>query len=66
MNERLVEDWLAKANERLYQTPFAQSLIADGMEVLRVAHNRATVIGQVYTNEREFLASNARRLEQIV
>ncbi|MCC6819248.1 MAG: hypothetical protein IT579_00820 [Verrucomicrobia subdivision 3 bacterium] len=39
MNERLVEDWLAKANERLYQTPFAQSLIAEGMEVLRVAHS---------------------------
>ena len=39
MKERLVEDWLAKANERLYQTPFAQSLIAEGMEVLRVAHS---------------------------
>jgi len=39
MNERLVEDWLAKANERLYQRPFAPSLIAEGMEVLRVAHS---------------------------
>lgn len=39
MNERLVEDWLTKANERLYQTPFAQSLIAEGMQILRVAHS---------------------------
>lgn len=39
MNERLVEDWLAKANERSYQTPFAQSLLAEGMEVLRVGHS---------------------------
>jgi hypothetical protein len=38
MNERLVEDWLAKANERSYQTPFAQALLADGMQVLRVGH----------------------------
>jgi len=38
MNERLVEDWLAKANERSYQTPFAQSLLAEGMQVLRVGH----------------------------
>lgn len=39
MNERLVEDWLAKANERSFQTPFAQSLLAEGMEVLRVGHS---------------------------
>jgi hypothetical protein len=39
MNERLVEDWLTKANERSYQTPFAQSLLSDGMQVLRVAHS---------------------------
>lgn len=39
MNERLVEDWLAKANERSYQTPFAESLVAEGMEVLRVGHS---------------------------
>jgi hypothetical protein len=39
MNERLVEDWLAKANERSYQTPFAQSLLAEGNEILRVAHS---------------------------
>jgi len=38
MNERLVEDWLTKANERLYQTPFAQSLLAEGMQVLRIGH----------------------------
>jgi hypothetical protein len=39
MNERLVEDWLAKANERSYQTPFAQSLLADGFEILRIGHS---------------------------
>ncbi|MGA2544281.1 MAG: hypothetical protein ABSG78_22245 [Verrucomicrobiota bacterium] len=39
MNERLVEDWLARANERSYQTPFAQSLLADGFEILRVGHS---------------------------
>jgi len=39
MNERLVEDWLGKANERSYQTPFAQALIGEGMEVLRVGHS---------------------------
>src|SRR4030095_2747224 len=39
MNERLVEDWLSKENERSYQTPFAQALIADGMQVLRVGHS---------------------------
>ena len=38
MNERLVEDWLTKASERSYQTPFAQALLADGMQVLRVGH----------------------------
>src|SRR5206468_4572259 len=39
MNERLVEDWLAKANERSYQTPFAQALMAEGMQILRVGHS---------------------------
>lgn len=39
MNERLVDDWLTNANERSYQTPFAQSLIAKGMQVLRVGHS---------------------------
>jgi hypothetical protein len=39
MNERLVEDWLTKANERSYQTPFAQALLAEGMQVLRVGHS---------------------------
>ena len=39
MNERLVEDWLIKASERSFQTPFAQSLLADGMQVLRVGHS---------------------------
>jgi hypothetical protein len=39
MNERLVEDWLAKANERSYQTPFAQSLLSDGFQILRVGHS---------------------------
>ena len=39
MNERLVEDWLNKASERAYQIPFAQSLIAEGMQVLRVGHS---------------------------
>lgn len=39
MNARLVEDWLAKANERSYQTPFAQSLLADGFEILRIGHS---------------------------
>jgi hypothetical protein len=39
MNERLVEDWLTKANERSFQTPFAQSLLADGMQVVRVGHS---------------------------
>jgi hypothetical protein len=39
MNERLVEDWLTKANERSYQTPFAQALISEGMQVLRVGHS---------------------------
>jgi hypothetical protein len=38
MNERLVEDWLAKVNERSYQIPFAQSLVAEGMDILRVGH----------------------------
>lgn len=38
MNERLVEDWLIKASERSYQTPFAQALLAEGMQVLRVGH----------------------------
>lgn len=38
MNERLVEDWLTKASERSYQTPFAQALLAEGMQVLRVGH----------------------------
>lgn len=38
MNERLVEDWLAKANERAYQLPFAQSLLSEGVRVLRVGH----------------------------
>ena len=39
MNERLVEDWLSKANERSFQTPFAQSLMAKGMQVLRLGHS---------------------------
>ena len=39
MNERLVEDWLTRANERSYQTPFAQALLAEGMRVLRVGHS---------------------------
>ena len=39
MNERLVEDWLTRASERSYQTPFAQSLLADGMQVLRLGHS---------------------------
>ncbi|MDO8545527.1 MAG: hypothetical protein Q7S40_34220 [Opitutaceae bacterium] len=39
MNERLVEDWLSKASERSFQTPFAQALLAEGMEVLRVGHS---------------------------
>ena len=39
MNERLVEDWLTKANERSFQTPFAQALLAEGMQVLRVGHS---------------------------
>jgi hypothetical protein len=38
MNERLVEDWLTNANERTFETPFAQSLLSSGMEVLRVGH----------------------------
>jgi len=39
MNERLVEDWLTKASERSYQAAFAQALLADGMQVLRVGHS---------------------------
>jgi hypothetical protein len=39
MHERLVEDWLSKAKERSFQTPFAQSLLAEGMQVLRVGHS---------------------------
>jgi len=39
MNERLVENWLTKANERAYQTPFAQALLSEGMQVLRVGHS---------------------------
>ena len=38
MNERLVEDWLTNANERTFQTPFAQSLLSSGIEVVRVGH----------------------------
>jgi hypothetical protein len=38
MNERLVEDWLTKASERSFQTPFAQALLADGFQVLRLGH----------------------------
>jgi len=39
MNERLVEDWLTKASERAYQTAFAQSLLLERMEVLRLGHS---------------------------
>ncbi len=39
MNERLVEDWLTKANERSFQTPFAQALMAEGMQILRLGHS---------------------------
>jgi hypothetical protein len=39
MNERLVEDWLAKASERSYQTPFAQALMAERMQILRIGHS---------------------------
>jgi hypothetical protein len=39
MNERLVEDWLTKASERSFETPFAQLLLAQGMRVLRVGHS---------------------------
>ncbi len=39
MHERLVEDWLTKAKERAFQIPFAQSLLAEGMQVLRCGHS---------------------------
>ncbi len=39
MKERLVEDWLISVNERGYEVPFCQSLLAKGYQVLRCGHS---------------------------
>jgi hypothetical protein len=39
MKERLVEDWLIRINERGYEVPFCQSLLAQGYRVLRCGHS---------------------------
>lgn len=39
MKERLVEDWLIRINERGYEVPFCQSLLAKGYRVLRCGHS---------------------------
>jgi hypothetical protein len=39
MKERLVEDWLTSINERGYEVPFCQSLLAGGYKILRSGHS---------------------------
>jgi|GEM_PF-1237201 len=39
MKERLVEDWLSRINERGYEVPFCQTLIAKGYRVVRCGHS---------------------------
>ena len=39
MQERLVEDWLTKINERGFEVPFCQSLLGDGHEILFAGHS---------------------------
>jgi len=37
MRERLVEHWLTRTNERGYQTPFCQLLVAQGFKIVHVS-----------------------------
>ena len=37
MRERLVEHWLTRTNERGYQTPFCQLLVAQGYTIVHVS-----------------------------
>jgi hypothetical protein len=39
VKERLVEDWLTSINERGYEVPFSQSLLANGYKILRTGHS---------------------------
>lgn len=39
MNERLIEDWLTKINERGFELPFCQILLSEGYRILRVGHS---------------------------
>jgi hypothetical protein len=39
VRERLIEDWLTKVNERGFEIPFCQTLVAKGHRILRVGHS---------------------------
>ena len=39
MKERLVEDWLSRINERGFEVPFCQTLLAKGYRVVRCGHS---------------------------
>jgi len=39
VKERLIEDWLVKVNERGFETPFCQTLIAAGHRIIRFGHS---------------------------
>lgn len=39
MNERLVENWLTKVNEKSFQTPFCQMLIGEGYKVVHLSRH---------------------------
>jgi hypothetical protein len=39
MKDRLVEDWLISVNERGFEVPFCQTLLAKGYKILRCGHS---------------------------
>ena len=46
MHERLVEGWLDSANERSYQAPFCQMLVADGHRIIHTTRHAPIEFGK--------------------
>jgi hypothetical protein len=46
MIERVIENWLDKANERSFQTPFCHTLAADGYTVIHLTRHCAMEMGK--------------------